>query len=55
MGYNLHITRAERWTESEQCPIGRAEWQAFVENRGDLVADGSSIVLRFPGGIDLLL
>jgi hypothetical protein len=31
VGYDLHITRAEDWTESEASPISREEWRAVVE------------------------
>jgi len=31
MGYDLHITRATDWTESEAAPILLEEWIAFVE------------------------
>ncbi|MFD9393173.1 hypothetical protein ACFWBB_21395 [Streptomyces sp. NPDC060000] len=31
MGYEFHITRAESWTESEEFPIGRAEWEQVAE------------------------
>lgn len=31
MGYDLHITRAEAWFDSEQQPIAWDEWKALVE------------------------
>jgi hypothetical protein len=30
MGYELHITRAPHWTESESVPITLDEWKAYV-------------------------
>jgi hypothetical protein len=30
MGYDVHITRAGHWTDSESRPIRREEWLAFV-------------------------
>jgi hypothetical protein len=55
MGYDLHITRAELWFESDQRPISQAEWLALVEHRIDLRPVGSDVVLDVPGGIELLL
>lgn len=33
MGYDLHITRAEAWYDSESAPITREEWEAFAHGR----------------------
>ncbi len=30
MGYNIHITRADVWTESKRYPISEEEWLAVV-------------------------
>jgi len=30
MGYDLHITRADDWTDSESEPITLDEWKAYV-------------------------
>ncbi len=30
MGYDIHITRASHWTQSEQTPITLDEWKAYV-------------------------
>src|SRR4051794_18314618 len=30
MGYDLHITRASHWTESESTPITLKEWMEYV-------------------------
>lgn len=36
MGYELHITRAEDWGESEQHPITWTEWRDLVEEDPEL-------------------
>jgi hypothetical protein len=36
MGYDLHITRAEDWPQSEQNPITLEEWLAVVEEDPEL-------------------
>ncbi len=40
MGYELHITRAADWVDSEGQPIGRAEWAAYADRHPELVANG---------------
>jgi hypothetical protein len=30
MGYDLHITRAQDWSDSEKTPITKEEWEAIV-------------------------
>lgn len=60
MGYELHITRAERWYESEDHPISEEEWESFARNDPSLVldgtvyghvcADGETVSLRWSGG-----
>jgi hypothetical protein len=54
MGYDVHITRAEDWTESESAPIGLDEWLRYVagdhEMRLDNFAEtevGGDDVLRY--------
>jgi len=32
MGYDLHITRASHWTESESAPITLPEWMEYIKN-----------------------
>jgi hypothetical protein len=44
MGYDLHITRAELWFESNQPPISQAEWPALVDRREDLRPVGSDVI-----------
>lgn len=35
MSYDLHITRAEYWTESEECPITLEELQTYFQSKPD--------------------
>jgi hypothetical protein len=39
MGWEIHITRAESWADSEKHPITAEEWLALVEADPDLVID----------------
>jgi hypothetical protein len=39
MGYGLHVTRAEHWTDSEQSPIAAEEWLALVGRDPELLID----------------
>ena len=41
MGYELHITRADLWTGSEQHPITQAEWEFFASTHPRLVRAGA--------------
>lgn len=41
MGYDLHITRAENWGESESAPISFEEWMAFAASSQDLLTGGA--------------
>jgi hypothetical protein len=36
MGYDLHITRAEEWSQNEGREIAAAEWLALVSNDPEL-------------------
>jgi hypothetical protein len=36
VGYNLHITRAPRWWDSEAHPIPAAEWRRLIESDPEL-------------------
>ena len=36
MGYDVHITRSEDWTESDEAPITPDDWRAFVDAAPDL-------------------
>ena len=40
MGYDVHITRADHWTESERRPIAAEEWLALVERDSELAIAG---------------
>jgi hypothetical protein len=42
LGYEVHITRAESWLDSESRPIELAEWIAFAEAAPDLTPDRQS-------------
>lgn len=39
MGWEMHITRAECWTESETQPIGSEEWVQLVNHDEELAFD----------------
>ena len=56
MGYDVHITRAEEWSESEASPITLEEWVAYVASDPEMRLDGfaeaqlpSGDVLRVEG------
>lgn len=39
MGYDLHITRAKYWFESDETPIPLDEWRQYVEDDPELKVD----------------
>ncbi len=39
MGYDIHITRADHWTDSESQPIGREEWISFLTADAEMRLD----------------
>lgn len=39
MGYDVHITRAEHWVDSEEFPITLDEWIAYVEQDSEMRLD----------------
>ena len=39
MGWEMHITRAEYWAESETQPIGSEEWVALISRDNELAFD----------------
>lgn len=43
MGYDVHITRAEDWTESHDFPIPLHEWLAYVRDDGEMRLDRVAI------------
>jgi hypothetical protein len=46
MGVDLHITRAETWCYSEENPITKDEWLAYVDADKELeLVDGSGYVI----------
>ena len=42
MGYDVHITRADEWTESETAPIELDEWLAYVRSDPEMRLDGAA-------------
>ncbi len=40
MGYDIHITRAAHWTESEGSPISLDEWLGYVARDSEMRFDG---------------
>lgn len=43
MGYDIHITRAEHWTEGKKKPISLKSWIAFVEKDPEMELEGIAI------------
>jgi hypothetical protein len=39
MGYDVHITRAKHWTESESAPITLDEWLGYVASDPEMRLD----------------
>ena len=50
LGYNVHITRAQNWYESEENPISLDEWKAYIESDPEMRLDGFAKVMT-PDGI----
>jgi hypothetical protein len=42
MGYDVHITRALRWTDSERRPVSEAEWRACIADDAELELVGAA-------------
>lgn len=40
MGYDVHITRASAWSESELDPITLGEWLVYVKSDSEMRLDG---------------
>lgn len=40
MGYDVHITRAENWLDSEESPITLQDWQAYLNSDPEFRLDG---------------
>jgi hypothetical protein len=49
MGYDVHITRAAEWSDSEGTPIALDEWLAYVASDPEMRLDGFAEV-RTPDG-----
>jgi|SRR6516162_525029 hypothetical protein len=49
MGYDVHITRAEEWSESETQPITFEEWRAYIASDPEMRLDGHAET-RTPDG-----
>ena len=49
MGYDVHITRASHWTNSQSNPITIQEWLAYIESDPEMRMDGFAEV-RTPAG-----
>jgi hypothetical protein len=43
MGYDVHITRASHWTESESIPISVSEWLEYVERDPEMVLVNNAV------------
>jgi len=41
MGYDVHITRAQDWTESHDHPITLEEWQAYLRSDREMRLDNA--------------
>ncbi len=37
MVWKIHITRAEKWYNNDDCPITQEEWLAFFKNDPELI------------------
>ena len=46
MGYDIHITRASDWSESEERPISIEEWSAYVTSDPEMQLDNYAQVER---------
>ena len=52
MGYEVHITRAAHWTESEKKPITLAEWEACVQSDPEMRMDNFAEITS-PAGMKI--
>jgi hypothetical protein len=50
VGYEVHITRADEWTESEAVPILLGEWLAYVKSDPEMRLDGRAVASTVDGG-----
>jgi hypothetical protein len=44
MGYNVHITRADQWFDSESDPITFEEWIAYIDTDPEMQLDNKAEV-----------
>jgi hypothetical protein len=44
MGYDVHITRAASWTDSERAPIALDEWLAYARHDPDFELDEDAVM-----------
>lgn len=51
MGYDVHITRADQWTDSENCPISLDEWLGHVARDPEMRLDNVATVSSPQGDI----
>jgi hypothetical protein len=51
MGYEVHITRAEEWSESEANPITFEEWRAYIKSDPEMRLDGFAEARTQDGGV----
>lgn len=51
MGYDLHITRAADWTDSENAPISLEEWARYIRTDPEMRLDGFAEVTLPDGRI----
>lgn len=42
MGYDLHVTRAQRWDAPDGQEIPREEWRALIEDDPELTSDATN-------------
>jgi hypothetical protein len=50
MGYDIHITRTDDWTESENDPITIEEWIAYIDSDPDMQLEGFAEATTSDGG-----
>lgn len=43
MGYDVHITRADDWTDSANAPVALAEWLSYVAGDPEMRLDGVAV------------
>ena len=49
MGYDIHITRANDWTESQSFPISLEEWNLYIRSDPEMRLDGFAEVTTTEG------